>query len=156
MKTNIGILTFSIGESGNIPLSNLVDIAYQLSKDLYLITGNAGYTFFKDDERIHAYNIRHEMGATTFTRILKYIYAQLKISYKLLKITRDVDIWIFFIGGDTLVFPMLAAKVLRRKVILASAGNSTEVLRCVKDNMYKPLGILLKINYRLSDKIIIY
>ena len=73
MKTNVGILTFPISEAGNIPLSNLVDILEPLSNIFYLVTGNEGYTFFKDDKRIHAYGVKHERGTNTFTRIIKYI-----------------------------------------------------------------------------------
>ena len=51
-KANIGILTFPISKAGNIPLSNLVEILNPLSNDLYLVTGNDGYVFFKEDERI--------------------------------------------------------------------------------------------------------
>ena len=155
-KPNIGILTFPISKTGNTPLSNLVDILYSLTNDLYLITGNDGYVFFKDDKRIHAYEIKHEMGANTFTRILKYIYAQLNISYKLLKIKGNVDMWIFFIGGDTLVFPMLTAKLLRKTVVLAFAGSSVQTLESASDSLFKSLKILSKINCSLANRIIIY
>ena len=155
-KPNIGILTFPISEAGNIPLSNLVDILQPLSNDIYLITGNDGYTFFKDDKRIHAYGIKHEMGANTFTRILKYIYAQLSISYKLTKITRNIDLWIFFIGGDTVVLPMLTAKLLWKKVVLAFAGSSVQTLESAGDSLFKWVKILSKINLVLSNGIVVY
>ena len=155
-KPNIGILTFPISESGNIPLSNLVDILCSLSNDLYLITGNDGYIFFEDDKRIQTCGIRHERGTNVFTRILRYIYTQLRISYKLARVAKKVDLWIFFISGNTLLLPMLTAKLLREKVVLASTGNTIEALRCANDNLYKPIEILSKINYILSDRIIIY
>ncbi len=153
---NIGILTFPIGKAGNIPLSNLIDVVYPLSNELYLITGNDGYTFFKEDKRIHTYGIRHEGGANGFTRILNYIYTQVKISYKLARLMKDVDFWIFFIGGDTLPLPMLAAKLSDRKVMLALAGSSAKVAEVRKDLLFKPLNILKNFNYTLSDGIIVY
>ncbi len=152
-KQNIGILTFPISEAGNIPLSNLVDIVHPLSNNIYLITGNDGYTFFKNDKRIHTYGIRHERGINTFTRILRYVYTQLRISSKLAKITGKVDIWIFFIGGDTLLLPMLTAKLLRKKVVLAFASSSVLGLKSENDNLFKPVEILLKINCTLSNRI---
>jgi len=155
-KPNIGILTFPISEAGNIPLSNLVDLLQPLSNEIYLITGNDGYTFFKDDRRIHAYGIKHEMGANIFTRILRYIYAQLSISYKLAKITRNINSWIFFIGGDTLVLPMLTAKLLRKKVVLAFAGSSVQTLESAGDSLSKWEKILSKINVVLSNRIVVY
>ena len=156
MKKNIGILTQPIGKAGIIPLSNLIDIVYSLSNDTYLITGNDGYTFFKDDKRIHTYGINHEMGANTFTRILRYIYTQLRILYKLAKIAGNTDLWIFFIGGDTLLFPMLTAKLLRKKVVLAFGGSSVQTLESANDSLFKSIKTLSKINCTLSDRIVLY
>ncbi len=154
-KQNIGILTFPISEAGNIPLSNLIDIVHPLSNNIYLITGNDGYTFFKNDKRIHTYGIRHERGINTFTRILRYVYTQLRISSKLAKVGRSVDIWIFYIGGDSLLLPMLTAKLLRKKVILAFAGSAILSLKSANDNLFKPVEILEHINRSLSNHIII-
>ena len=153
---NIGIVTFPILKSGIVPLSNLVNILYSLSDDFYLITGNAGYGFFKEDKRINTYGIRHERGANVVTRILKYIYTQLRISYKLAKITRNVDIWIFFFGGSTLLLPMLTAKLLRKTVVLAFAESSMHMLISANDNLFKPLEFLSKINCTLSNHIILH
>ena len=122
-KQNIGVLTFPIGGAGNIPLSNLIDILHPLSNDLYLITGNDRYVFFKEDKRIHTYGIRHERGSNVVARAVNFIYTQLKISYKLAKLTRNVDLWIFFIGGEGLLLPMLTAKLLKKNVLLALAGS---------------------------------
>jgi len=155
-KPNIGVITFPISEAGNIPLSNLVDILEALSNNFYLITGNDGYTFFKDDKRIHAYGIKHERGTNSFTRIIKYIYVQLKISYQLAKVAKKVDLWIFFIGGDSLLLPMLTAKLLREKVVLAFAGSSVGTLKATNDNFFKPVEILSKINCMLSNRILLY
>ena len=150
---NIGVLTFPIGESGNIPLLNLIDILYPLSNNIYLVTGNDGYTFFKEDKRIHTSGINHEKGKNTFTRIFRFVYTQLRISYKLAKITRNVDVWFFFFGGSTLLLPMLTAKVLMKRVVLALAGSSTQSLKSTNDNLLKPVEILSKINCTLSNRI---
>ena len=152
-KLNVGILTFPMFKSGITPLSNLVDILYSLSNDIYLITGNAGYDFFKEIKKIHTYGITHETGTNVVTRIIKFIYTQLKISYTLAKITRNIDLWIFFIGGDTLVLSMLTAKVLRKKVVIVSAGSSLQSLKSANDNLSKPVEILENVNRLLSDQI---
>ena len=155
-KSNIGILTFPISEAGNIPLSNLIVILEPLSNDLHLITGNDGYTFFKEDKKIHIYGIRHKSGTNIFMRIIRFIYTQLRISYKLAKIAGNTDLWIFFIGGDGLLLPMLTAKLLRKKVVLAFASSSILGLKSTNDNLFKPVEILSKINCTLSNHIILY
>jgi glycosyltransferase involved in cell wall biosynthesis len=164
-KVNVGILTFPISEAGNVPLLNLIDVLYHFSGDIYLITGNAGYDFFKGNEKIHAYGVEHESGANVVTRVVNFIYTQLKISYTLAKIDRNVDLWIFFIGGDYLVLPMLTAKLLRKNVVLAFAASSVQIafaassvqmLKSANDSLFKPTEILSKINCTLSNKIILY
>lgn len=154
-KPNIGILTFSISKEGCMPTSKLIDIFYRLSTDLYLITGAEGYIFFKDDKRIKTYGIRHMCGTNTFTRILRYIYTQLKISYNLAKLIRNVDLWIFFIGGEGLLLPMLTARSLRKKVVIVSAGSPSQTLRYANDSLSKPVEILENINRHLSDQIVV-
>lgn len=156
MKPNIGILTIPIRESGNIPLSHLVEIFYFLSDKLYLITGNDGLKFFSGDKRIQTYGIYFEKGINIFTRILKYIYMELKLSYQLLKIIKKVDIWIFFIGGDTIMLPMLTAKLFRKKVVLVFVGSSVQTHKSAGDNLFKLLEISSKINCTLSNRIILY
>ena len=152
-KPNIGILTFPISGAGNIPLSNLIEIVYSFSNDLHLITGNDGYTFFKDDKRIHTYGIRHERGKNAIKRVTKYIYTQLKISYVLFKLRKKVELYIFFIGGDGLILPMLMVKLLNKKVISAPADYT---VRFGKDAPSRLLKNLEHINRSLSNKIILH
>lgn len=155
-RTRIGILTFPIGEAGCISTSNLVDIFRSLSNDIYLITGNAGYYFFRGDKSIHVYDIKHKSGQTIITRIIRYISTQLKISFKLLKISKNVDIWIFFIGGNILILPLLISKFLKKKVIMIYAGSSFQSMTSSGSSYSMPVNILENINGYLSDNIIVY
>ena len=158
-KKNIGILTFPTSNSGNIPLSNLVDIVCSISKNTYLITGNDGYTFFKNDSRLNTYEINcmHRKNAHNVLKwILKYITTQIKMSYRIARLSQKADIWIFFIGGDYLLLPMLTAKLLHKKVILVFAGSITESLKSEKSKLYDIISPISKINCALSDRIVLY
>ncbi len=158
-KKNIGILTFPTSNSGNIPLSNLVDIVCFISKNTSLITGNDGYTFFKKDSRLNAYEINcmHRKNAQNVLKwILKYITTQIKMSYRISRLSQKADIWIFFIGGDYLLLPMLTAKLLHKKVILVFAGSITESLKSEKSKLYDIISPISKINCALSDRIVLY
>ena len=153
-RLNICILTFPIPKSGITPLSNLVDILYPLSDDIYLITGNEGYTFFKGDKRIHTYGIEHKTGRNVFTRITNYIHTQLKISHKLTKLSKNISLCCFFLGGEeALLLPILTAKLLRKKVVLVRAASSVHILKIANDDLFKPVEILSKINCTLSNRI---
>ena len=100
---NIGIATLPISAAGVAPLSNFVDILYSFSKNLYVITGNEGVALLKGHKKIYIYLINHKSGINIFNRIIQYIYTQSLISFKLAKISRDVDIWMFFGGGGLLL-----------------------------------------------------
>lgn len=153
----IGIVTFPISQGGVIPLSNLVDIFYTLSDEIHLITGGAGYTFFMKNKKVHTYQVEHRAGTNAvFTRAINYVWTQLRVSCKLMRLTRSVDLWIFFIGGEGLILPLLTAKLLGKDVIIASAGSGFKVAQAQKDPLARALALLQNINYRLSDKIIMY
>ena len=153
-KPNIGIVTVPILKSGIIPLSNLIEIIYPLSNDLYLI-GNNDYTFCKEDEKIHTYGIRHESGKNVITKVVKHIYAQLKISYILFRLRGRIDFYIFLFGEDRLILPMLTVKLLDKeaKVISALPDYTIKFAKDIPHRILKPLA---HINRSLSNCIILY
>jgi glycosyltransferase involved in cell wall biosynthesis len=154
---NIGIVTFPISEAGNIPLANLAAILYHLSDKLYVITGNRGTVFFKQDGgRLHLFYIQHKRGANLFTRVINYTYTQLKISFRLAKLARCVDLWVFFIGGEGLLLPMLTARLLGKRVILSLVGFPARFSEAQRDSLFKATGHLTKINLNLSKRIVVY
>jgi glycosyltransferase involved in cell wall biosynthesis len=154
-RPNVGIVTFPIHESGIVPLSNLVNILKPLSGHIHLVTGNAGYAFFKESNQIQTYGIKHEGGTNTFSRITKYIWTQLKYFPILIELTRDVDFFIFFFSDEGLLIPMLTTKLLGKNVALAFPGSSVKSSRARKDVLSRPLDFLVKINCILSDTIIL-
>jgi len=150
------VVTFPIGEAGTVPLSQLIDILHTVSKKVYLITGGAGYTFFRQNRKIHTYEVEHRAGTNAFTRAINYVWTQLRISCKLMRLTRSVDLWIFFIGGEGLILPLLTAKLLGKNVIIASAGSGFKVAQAQRDPLTKVLALLQSITYCLADRIIMY
>jgi len=155
-KVNIAILTFPISEAGNVPLSNLANILCSLFNDIYIITGNEGNVSAREDSRIHTYKIEHEMGANILSRIAKYVHTQLRICYKLVKVTKNVNLWIFFTGGEGLVLPMITAKLMKRKVVLILVACPAKISEARKDPLSKALSRLTKTNYTLSNRITVY
>lgn len=155
-QRNIGIITFTISDAGTIPLSNLIDVLYSLSNELHLVTGGAGYTFFRQNRKIHTYEVEHSPAANTFIRTWNYAYTQLKVAYKLVQLLKNVDLWIFFIGGEGLILPLLTAKLLGKGVVVVSAGSGSKVAQAKGDPLAKVLTLLQSIAYHLSDRIIMY
>ena len=155
-KPNIGIVTFPIHEAHLTPLSNFVDIFQALSNEVYLITGNAGATLSHGRNRLHLYSISHKTGANVATRVTNYIYTQLRICYKLAKIRRKVDLWVFPIGGEGLLLPMLTAKLLRKRTVLALSNWPEKLLEVERVPFAKLLIVAAKMNRILADRIILY
>lgn len=153
---NIGVVTSPISKSGCIPTSNLLKIICSISNNVFLITGNYGYEYFKCDSRLHVYGLIHEDEANPLFRILSYIYMQLKIAKKLLGLSKNIDIWIFFIGGESLLIPLAMAKLLRKKVIISFTGSSTKIHRAAGDKFSFMLHFLSRISCRLCDCIVVY
>ena len=108
---NICIITFPIAKAGNIPLSNLVEIVYSLSDNVYVITGNDGYKLFKEDKRFHTYGIKHKSSKNIIKRIVAYVYVQIRIAHLSLKLRKKTKLYVFFIGGGSLVLPMMFLKL---------------------------------------------
>ena len=156
-NSHIGVVAFPVSESGLVPLRNLVDILCSLSNELHLITGGAGYTFFAESKEIHAHRVEHRVsGKAAFTRGMNYVWTQLRLSGSLLRVSKDVDLWVFFLGAEGLALPMLAAKLLGKHVVIASAGSGLKVARARGDPFAKASAVLQAITHRLSDGIIVY
>jgi len=155
---DIGILTFPVSNSGIIPLSNLINIMFANSNKTYLITGNEGYERFKNDEKVfHCYGVKHTSGSGIISRVIKYCITQLKIAYLLWKLNRDIDTWLFFIGADSLLLPMLVAKLSKKNVVFIRAGSTLESLSATQDKSFvKTVSWITRINLYLSDRIVVY
>jgi glycosyltransferase involved in cell wall biosynthesis len=89
-------------------------------------------------------------------KMINYFVTQLKISYQLKKIAHNSEIWIFFVGGNTLILPMVMAKLLRKKVVLALPGSSLKSFQSSPTILSKPISFLEEFNRFLSNRIILY
>jgi len=157
--TTIGIATNPITPASVIPLSNLVDICCSLADDIQIITGGPGYSFFTKNvknKNVHVHEVEHTGRANTFNRIWIYAYTQLKISYKLAKLSKEVDLWIFFNGGEFLILSMLTAKFLKKNVVIPIMGSGVKLAQLEKDHLHIAFAPLMKINHTLSNRIILY
>lgn len=89
---------------------------------------------------------------------------QSRLSLNLIKISKNVKIVVFFVGGSALLLPMLSAKILRKKVILVATGSASIVAKKYYNNRFSGVGgfiipyiieILEKVNFNLTDRIIV-
>ena len=159
---NICVVNFPVSKIGSkaaaIPLSNLLNILSNMSDNLYIIAGeyNTDLLRSKMQTEIHIVEIHHAIGSTQHERIINYISTQVSISRGILKLRSEIDIFIFFMMGQDLLIPMLAAKISNKRVILALALSSLLSSRAQRDPLMAPLKIVSRINYSLSNCIVLY
>lgn len=153
-NANIGIAAFPQPKIENRPLTYFIDVIYPLAKNIYVITGKKNIAS-KDDKKIHIYEIERKIGANIITKIINHAQIELKISYKLAKAPRNIDLWIFYAGGE-MPLPMIAAKLLNKKRVLVLASSAIAGSKAQRNIFSIPVTFLSKISYTLSNRIIIY
>ncbi len=155
-KHKVGVVTFPIYKSGNQPLSNLMDVLDICSDRTTLITGNDGYILFKDDPRFCVDGIYHVSGKCFASRILKYLWSQIRISYRIVRRNSDNDKWIFFFGGSGLLLPLLTTKLCRKPNALLLADAGAGLAEASGDPLSYLLKTLSQVTYALTNNLILY
>jgi glycosyltransferase involved in cell wall biosynthesis len=144
-----------LGKAGITPLSNLIKISKSCHNEIYLITGNEAYSHFKHDKNVFVYQVNFNGSSNKWLNILKFAYMQLKISYNILRIFRNVNLCYFFIGGDILLLPMVISKLFRKKSIIVFSGLAAKSV--VNSNTIAMfLTIITNINCSLADRLVFY
>ncbi len=155
---NGGIIIFPTSSATITQLVNLKEIVFPLVNELYIIAGNKGFEIFKDEKRLKIFGITHKTENNNIKRVLHYIKTQLKMANLLIKISPNVDFWIFM-GGDTYIIPMLASKVMKKYTYVIIAGHleSESELKSDINPLYSIiLSYTKKIVLNLTNKIIVY
>ena len=153
---SIGIITFPINRNGVTPLSNLIDIMSGLCSKTYLITGREGYNHFQNDPRLVVYNVNHTDSHCILKRAYKYFVTQLQMARAVITSRRDVATWIFFIGGSSLIMPLMTAKLMGKKTYLLLAGSEKKGADIAYNLFSLPVKLLISAGYLVADNIVIY
>lgn len=152
----IGVLTMPILKAGVIPFNNLLTIMRSLSKNIFHITGDEGYEFYQKETSVRTYAISYRTSSFFMKRIVNYLSFQFKMSVLIYKTKRQSDILIFFLGGETLLLPIITAHLLKKKVVLMFAGSNIKMLSSRKDPMVGILKIFQFISCTFADRILVY
>jgi glycosyltransferase involved in cell wall biosynthesis len=147
-KTRIGILSI-LNES---LISDLVEVQAHIFDSVHLIA--PGYKP-KNHQNVIYRPIKYRVGENIISQISNQITSQIMMSIDLVQLNKQVDFWVFH-GGDTLLLPMLTAKLLRSKVMLLMAGNLRNEVKYKKNILNRVQLSIRKINCALTDKIFLY
>ncbi|MBA7489544.1 Alpha-D-kanosaminyltransferase [subsurface metagenome] len=155
----------------NVLLYSLVEIMEPICERIYVVTSNIPEDrTFSDKIRMqdvktamHFRDIIHPMWWSTLLQFFKIIIIQMKMCWVLTRISKKIDIVIFYVGGCNVFFPVLAAKVLRKKVITSALGLGSFSYKKTHNNRLfgidrafsTILSVLERANFYLSDWIIV-
>lgn len=138
-------------------LANFIELLEPLSNELFAITGDFPGSF---DGKIHLMKIKgDEKRELLIIRIVKYILAQLRITFNLIKISKNIDIVFFSIAAQGYLLPMLSSKLLGKKNVVCPFGSSPKIIAkkgfkgCSEIIVSFISNVLLKINLYLANQI---
>jgi len=138
-------------------LPTLVRLVYKITNyNVFVIPIGVDFKELEMIRGVQILEVIHKSSSNIFIKMLKYLQTQLKVLQRIISIWRTADIFIFFVGGELLFIPVIALKLLRKKVVMMPAGVVTKVYAVKKDAFYKFLSLLTSINFSLADKIIVY
>jgi glycosyltransferase involved in cell wall biosynthesis len=159
-KFNIAVITAPFYTAvPKIIIANFLDLLEPSSNEIYVITGFFSY---KPNTKIHIINIKKDdIRGSVLRRILRYLLAQPRVAFNLLKISKKIDVVIFFLGTRTYLLPLLVATLLNKKTVLAVTGSESQGARILQgkiffclDRVYSTtIRILELIDFRLADQI---
>jgi glycosyltransferase involved in cell wall biosynthesis len=152
----ICVISCPISKAFIVPLLNIKELLYSFS-DVYVIVGSAENIMTKTNlVGIQTYEIQHKKTTNIFARILRYVLLEIRISLVLAKISKRIDLYIFFMEGDALL-PVLTTKLLRKKTIRALPSFIIkETAKSHKGTLLMARIKLQNIAYSLSNKIILH
>ena len=153
----------------NVFLYNLIEILEPICEKVQVITSNIPKDrTFSNKIRIqdvktalHFRDTIHPRWWSTVLQFLKIIFIQMKMCWVLTRISKDIDIAVFFVGGANLFPPVLMAKVLRKKVITSAIGLGSLSYKSAYNKGFFSMGraispilnVLERANFYLSDRI---
>lgn len=128
--------------------------------NIHCILGIYEYGHYKHYENIIFHPIVCPRCSTKYFSLISviwnYIITQLKVIKAMLHNRTDVDTYLFFIGGETQLLPIICAKVCGKKVTLLLAYSVLKTSLANQDKLTVCLKLLRGPCLSLADKIIVY
>ena len=161
-KPNIAVITFPFyTEVPKIFLANFLDLLEPSSNEIYVITGFFSY---KPNTKTHIISIKKDnIPGSVLRKILRYLLAQPRVAFNLIKISKNVDVVIFYIGNKIDTLPVLTAKLLGKKTVLAAIGLQSKIVEVTSGRLFGMDRIIFPyifrlleyINFHLADQVLV-
>jgi len=157
------IITYPFSKTTHVYnlLFNLIEILEHIST-VHVITGNIPEKEISN-KKINLINFKMEKELRRNLPfwiafpiwLLNYVIGQLKMSYYLFKVAKNIDTILFFLGVHYLL-PMILAKIMRKKIIMIATISDPQVVKITYSFIfYYASKFIEEVVYRLSNKIIV-
>ena len=156
LGTTIGVITIPLNRSGIVPLTNLIDVLKGNTSQLHLVSGDAGFELYANDREVTAHEVRGVAGRNALEKIFNNALTQVRMALHVMRLGRTVDIWILFMGAETLIIPHIAAKCLRRKTVLLLSGSFLESHAVIGDSTANAIACASNVSYMLASDVVVY
>lgn len=152
----ICLVSFFLHEAFFSPLSHIRQVIDEIcteSHSIIITSPELTYRFVPAVEKDDI--IVHPSSANTLTRIINYFFLNLKISWNILKRSKNTESFLFFMETG-LPLPFLIAKFQNKKIIWLFPSSLKK--RIEHDDDYPNLFLipLHSLSYRFADKIVVY
>lgn len=153
---DVCIVTFPIGYEGSTALTNLASLLSELVNKVYLVSSGDLLQKLKLSRNVLVFKVYHRVSSNTVMRIINYIHTQLKILRYVIKVSKRANMFIFFLGGEGLLIPILILKLLRKKTLLIFSEVAIKVYPNRNDSLSKFIPLLIKFDSNLVDGLVVY
>jgi len=152
-RFRVCLVTFLFEKAFTTPLANLQKVLSFTAQDVFVVTGGADNFVSKTISKNKIYHINYSsQKRSVFYRLMFYLQMQIRIAITLAKLSRSVDLYIFFME-DSPGFPLLIVKSLRKNVLLLIPSATTQTYN---SPISKLLTALKYLSYAFSDCIVVY
>jgi glycosyltransferase involved in cell wall biosynthesis len=118
-----------------------------------LISTNLHDPFFSNFERVE---IIIPTNRTSAMRIFYFLKIQLYSAFHIFRLRKKVGLWIFYLGGEALLIPLLLSKVLNVKIYLLLGGSLEKEAEFRDEFFYKILNKYYRLSLKICHRIILY
>jgi len=168
-RPKICLFSFPMGSALVVStfIDALIEILSPICETVYIVTGNypkkeiigKKIKIIDVGLSLHLRTAISPIWWSNILQLLKIIFIQIKMAWVLLKISREIDITFFYVGGSNLFLPALIARLLRKHVITSAIGLSSHCYKHSHNKKMLSIGdiynILEKFMFSFSDQIIV-
>lgn len=151
----ICIVTFPLGGASYTPFLNLVEILRPRSKRLYILSGGGAKEILEARGMSKVVSIRHESYSNPLKRAVSYALTNFQFLTRIIELRKRVGLFVFFLGGESMLIPVLGARLLGVKTVVMLAGDP-DLLSAKGDPMGKIAPVLAACGFFLADILVLY